>query len=82
MLTVVKEVATRTIPHTAPFLLTTDETFDVGVDTCTPVDDNDYRVPFPFSGKLEKVTVTLEPKMLPPELVEMEKRLRQGERQN
>jgi hypothetical protein len=67
-----KEVATRTIPHTAPFILTTDETFDVGVDTRTPVDDGDYQVPFRFTGKLAKLTVKLEPPQLPPEL---EKRL-------
>jgi arylsulfatase len=77
-----KEVATRTIPHTAPFILTTDETFDVGSDTRTPVDDSDYQVPFRFTGKLAKLTVKLEPKMLPPELLEMEKRLMQGERKN
>jgi hypothetical protein len=50
--------------------------------TRTPVDDRDYQVPFRFTGKLTKLTVKIEPKMLPPELVEMEKRLRQGERQN
>ena len=34
-----KEVARQTIPHTIPFLMSIDETFDVGVDTRTPVDD-------------------------------------------
>jgi len=29
-----------------------EETFDVGVDTRSPVDDNDYQVPFRFTGKL------------------------------
>lgn len=77
-----KEVDTRTIPHTVPFILATDETFDVGVDTCTPVDDKDCQVPFRFTGKLAKLTVKIEPKMLPPELLETEKRLRQGERRN
>ena len=41
-----RDVATRKIPHTIPFLTTFDETFDVGMDTRTPVDDNDYQVPF------------------------------------
>ena len=27
-----KEVASKTIPHTIPFLMTIDETFDVGSD--------------------------------------------------
>ncbi len=43
-----KEVASKKIPHTVPALFTLDETFDVGVDTRTSVDDNDYKVPFRF----------------------------------
>jgi arylsulfatase len=31
------------------------------VDTRTPIDDNDYQVPFRFTGKLRKLTVELEP---------------------
>ena len=38
-----------------------DETFDVGVDTRTSVDDNDYKVPFRFTGKLNKLTFKLGP---------------------
>ena len=33
--------------------------FDVGLDSGTPIDDNDYQVPFAFTGTLEKVTVEL-----------------------
>jgi len=56
-----KEVARRSIPHTIPALMTIDETFDVGVDTRTGVDDKDYQSPFRFTGKLNKVTVKLMP---------------------
>ena len=56
-----KEVARQTIPHTTPFLMTIDETFDVGVDTRTGVDDNDYQPPFRFTGKLDKLTINLKP---------------------
>jgi hypothetical protein len=56
-----KEVATKQIPHTAPFVLTMDETFDVGIDLRTPVDDKDYQVPFRFTGKIGKLTVRLGP---------------------
>ena len=35
--------------------MTVDESFDVGVDTRTPLDDRDYQVPFRFTGKLNKV---------------------------
>ena len=41
--------------------MTIDETFDVGVDTRTGVDDKDYQVPFRFTGKLDKLTVKLVP---------------------
>ncbi len=40
-----KEVARKTIEHTIPFLMPADESFDVGLDTRTPVDFN-YEVPF------------------------------------
>ena len=44
-----------------PFVFPEDETFDVGIDTRTPIDDNDYQVPFRFTGNLNKLTVELEP---------------------
>lgn len=59
-----KEVANQKIAHTIPFLMAIDETFDVGVDTRTPVDDKDYQVPFRFSGKLDKLTFKLGPVQL------------------
>jgi arylsulfatase A-like enzyme len=58
------EVAKQTIPHTIPFIVTLEETFDVGVDTRTGVDDGDYKPPFPFNGKLNKVTFNLGPVVL------------------
>ena len=58
------EVANKKIPHTIPVLMTIDETFDIGVDTRTPVDDKDYQVPFRFTGKLNKVTFKLGPTQL------------------
>ena len=42
--------------------MTIDESFDVGVDTRTGVDDKDYQPPFRFTGKLDKLTIKLEPK--------------------
>jgi hypothetical protein len=56
-----QEVDKKAIPHTVPALFTLDETFDVGVDTRSSVDDNDYQVPFRFTGKLIKLTVNLGP---------------------
>jgi arylsulfatase len=59
-----KEVARKTIPRTIPGVMTIDEFFDVGVDTRTPVDDRDYQPPFRFTGKLDKLTINLEPAQL------------------
>jgi arylsulfatase A-like enzyme len=59
-----KQLASQAIPHTIPFLMSIDETFDVGVDTRTPVDDNDYQVPFRFTGKLNKLTIKVGPEQL------------------
>jgi arylsulfatase len=58
------EVAKQTIPRTIPFIVTLEETFDVGLDTRTGVDDRDYKPPFRFNGKLEKVTFNLGPVVL------------------
>jgi hypothetical protein len=53
-----------TIPRTIPFLIPADETFDVGVDTRTGVNDRDYQVPFPFGGAIERLTFKLGPTQL------------------
>jgi arylsulfatase A-like enzyme len=58
-----KAVATKAIPYTIPFVVTIDESFDVGVDTRSGVDDNDYQPPFRFTGKVGRLTV----KLIPPE---------------
>jgi arylsulfatase len=72
-----KEVARRTIPHTVPFLMTIDESFDVGVDTRTGVDDNDYQPPFRFTGKLDKLTI----KLVPPKMTAEEQKVLQQKTQ-
>ena len=59
-----KEVANQKIPHTIPIIITMDETFDVGVDTRTGVDDKDYQIPFRFNGKLNKLTFKVGPMQL------------------
>src|SRR5262245_6585736 len=59
-----KEVASKKVEHTIPFLMTIDESFDVGCDMRTPVDDHDYQVPFDFTGKLNQLTFKLGPEKL------------------
>ena len=58
-----KELARKTIPHTIPLLMSIDETFDIGVDTRTPVDDS-YKLPFRFTGTINKLTFNLGPEQL------------------
>ncbi|MFO0782120.1 MAG: sulfatase-like hydrolase/transferase [Phycisphaerales bacterium] len=54
-----KKVAEKTLPHTQPVIFAWDETFDVGLDTGTSVDDADYQVPFAFTGVFGTVTIDL-----------------------
>src|SRR5450755_4528952 len=57
-------VATQKQPNSIAFLQVADETFDIGVDTRTGVNDADYQVPFPFNGTINKLTVNLGPMQL------------------
>ena len=65
-----KVVATQTMERTVPLVLQWDETFDIGADTGTPVDDHDYQVPFAFTGKIDKLTIALDPPKLSPDDVQ------------
>ena len=57
-------VATGKQANSIAFLEVADETFDVGIDTRTGVNDNDYQVPFPFTGTIDKVTFKVGPSQL------------------
>lgn len=57
-------VAKQEMKRTLPFMLQWDETFDIGSDTGTPVDDRDYQVPFKFTGQLHKLVIKLDPPKL------------------
>jgi hypothetical protein len=59
-----RDVATQKVPRTVPFVMPVDETFDIGVDTRTSVDVKDYKVPFHFNGKIDKLTFDLGPMQL------------------
>lgn len=58
-----KEVARNSMEHTTPITFPEDETFDVGMDTRTPLALIEYRYdsPFKFTGTINKLTVKLEP---------------------
>lgn len=72
-----KEVAKQKMERTLPLILQWDETFDIGSDTGTPVDDKDYQVPFKFTGKLNKLTLKVDrPKLTEKDVEELKKKLR------
>jgi arylsulfatase len=58
-----REVAKNSLEHTTPITFPEDETFDIGQDTRTGVALVEYRYdpPFRFTGKINKLTVKLEP---------------------
>src|SRR5206468_8940896 len=59
-----KAVSTQKMDRTVPLTLQWDETFDIGADTGTPVDDNDYQIPFTFTGRINRLTIKIEPPKL------------------
>ena len=70
-------VATEKMEHTIPFILQWDESLDIGSDTGTPVNDDDYSTPFVFTGKLDKVTLNIErPKLSPDDIKRLEETAR------
>ena len=74
-----KAVVTKKMERTIPLILAWDENLDVGSDTGTSVDDQDYQVPFAFTGKIDKITLTIDrPKLTP----EDEKKLQEAQRNN
>jgi hypothetical protein len=55
-----EQVAQGKIEHTIPVRFSLDETFDVGMDTGTPVVENYVtKMPFKFTGTLDKVIIEL-----------------------
>jgi arylsulfatase len=68
-----KVVDTKPMPRTLPMILQWDESFDVGSDTLTGVNDADYKPPFAFTGKLNKVTVKVDrPQLSPADIKKLE----------
>jgi len=62
-----KAVQTIELPHTLPMILQWDESFDIGSDTLTGVNDADYKPPFPLTAALNKLTITVDRPQLTPE---------------
>ena len=74
-----KEVQTIQMPHTLPMILQWDESFDIGDDTLTGVNDADYQPPFPLTAKLNKLTIKIDRPQLSQEDI---KKLEDAQRNN
>ncbi len=68
-----KPVQTITMEHTLPMILQWDESFDIGSDTLTGVNDADYKPPFPLTAKLNKLTIKVDrPTLSPADIQKLE----------
>jgi arylsulfatase len=74
-----KVVDTQKMDHTLPMILQWDESFDVGSDSLTGVNDADYKPPFELSAKLDKLTLVVDRPQLSKEDIA---KLQQAQRNN
>jgi arylsulfatase len=76
-----KVVAAHKMERTIPTTLQWDESFDIGSDTGTPVDDRDYQCPFAFTGKLVKLTLKIDrPELSPADIKRLEEESQRSNR--
>ena len=66
-----KVVDTKRMQRTIPMILQWDESFDIGQDTITGVNDADYLPPFPLTAKFNKLTIKIDR----PQLSEADQRM-------
>ncbi|QDV19572.1 hypothetical protein Pan153_42380 [Gimesia panareensis] len=73
-------VSTQTMEKTIPIILQWDESFDIGSDTITGLNDADYTPPFPLTAKFNKLTITIDrPQLSSAEIKELEAGLKKME---
>ena len=69
-----KVVQTTQMKRTLPMILQWDESFDVGSDTLTGVNDADYKPPFTLTAQLDKLTISVDrPQLTPEDIKKLEK---------
>ncbi len=72
-----KVVDTKKMAKTLPVILQWDESFDIGSDTLTGVNDADYKPPFTFTGKLNKLKVAIDrPELSPADIKKLKEAMR------
>ena len=58
---------------TLPMILQWDESFDVGSDSLTGVNDADYKPPFALTAKLNKLTIKVDrPQLSPADIAKLQ----------
>ncbi len=73
-------VSTQKMEKTIPIILQWDESFDIGSDTITGVNDSDYTPPFLLTAQFNKLTITIDrPQLSPEEIKELEAGLKKME---
>jgi arylsulfatase A-like enzyme/LysM repeat protein len=65
-----KVVDEKRMEKTIPIILQWDESFDIGSDTLTGIDDADYLPPFPLTATLDRLTIKIDRPQLSPEDIE------------
>ncbi len=75
-----KDVQTQKMEHTLGMILQWDESFDIGSDTLTGVNDADYKPPFPLTAKLNKLTIKVDrPELSPADIKTLEEGMKKVE---
>ena len=75
-----KVVDTEAMPHTLPMILQWDESFDIGSDTLTGVNDADYEPPFTLTAILNKLTIKVDrPQLSPADIKTLEEGMKKAE---
>jgi arylsulfatase len=74
-----KDVQTKKMERTIPIILQWDESFDIGSDTITGINDADYKPPFPLTAKFNKLTIKIDrPKLSPADIKKLEEGMKKA----
>ena len=74
-----KVVDSKRMEKTIPIILQWDESFDIGSDTITGINDADYKPPFPLTAKFNKLTIKIDrPKLSPEDIKKLEEGMKQA----
>jgi arylsulfatase len=74
-----KVVAEKRMEKTIPLILQWDESFDIGSDSLTGIDDADYLPPFPLTAELNRLVIKIDrPQLSPEDIDKLEEAMKQA----